>query len=139
MELSSSQIEEFEERGFLFFPELLKSHEVKLLTDHLEGLYSRTGPEVVREKKGDGIRLVYGPHEYCEPYGRLSVLPRLLQPVRQLLRSEVYIHQSRLNPKHGFSGGAWNWHQDFGTWHREDGMPEPKCVMTTVLLHESEP
>ena len=56
MELSSSQIEEFEERGFLFFPELLKSHEVKLLTDHLEGLYSRTGPEVVREKKGDGIR-----------------------------------------------------------------------------------
>ena len=106
MELSSSQIEEFEERGFLFFPELLKSHEVKLLTDHLEGLYSRTGPEVVREKKGDGIRLVYGTHEYCQPYGRLSVLPRLLQPVRQLLRSEVYIHQSRLNPKHGFSGGA---------------------------------
>ena len=50
MELSSSQIEEFEERGFLFFPELLKSHEVKLLTDHLEGLYSLTGPEVVREK-----------------------------------------------------------------------------------------
>ena len=67
MELSSSQIEEFEERGFLFFPELLKSHEVKLLTDHLEGLYSRTGPEVVREKKGDGIRLVYGTHEYCKP------------------------------------------------------------------------
>ena len=139
MELSSSQIEEFEERGFLFFSELLKSHEVKLLTDHLEGLYSRTGPEVVREKKGGGIRLVYGTHEYCEPYGRLSMLPRLLQPVRQLLRSEVYIHQSRLNPKHGFSGGAWNWHQDFGTWHREDGMPEPKCVMTAVLLHESGP
>ena len=139
MELSSSQIEEFEERGFLFFPELLKSHEVKLLTDRLEGLYSRTGPEVVREKKGDGIRLVYGTHEYCQPYGRLSVLPRLLQPVRKLLRSEVYIHQSRLNPKHGFSGGAWNWHQDFGTWHREDGMPEPKCVMTAVLLHESGP
>ena len=139
MELSSSQIEEFEERGFLFFPELLKSQEVKLLTDHLEGLYSRTGPEVVREKKGDGIRLVYGTHEYCQPYGRLSMLPRLLQPVRQLLRSEVYIHQSRLNPKHGFSGGAWNWHQDFGTWHREDGMPEPKCVMTAVLLHESGP
>ena len=75
MELSSSQIEEFEERGFLFFPELLKSHEVKLLTDHLEGLYSRTGPEVVREKKGDGIRLVYGTHEFCQPYGKLSVLP----------------------------------------------------------------
>ena len=85
MELSSSQIGEFEERGFLFFPQLLKSQEVKLLTDNLEGLYSRTGYEVVREKKGDGIRLVYGTHEYCQPYARLSVLPRHLQPVRQLL------------------------------------------------------
>ena len=80
MELSSSQIDKFEERGFLFFPELLKSQEVKLLTDHLEGLYSRTGPEVVREKKGDGIRLVYGTHEFCQPYGKLLELPGFCSP-----------------------------------------------------------
>ena len=139
MELTSAQITEFDERGFLFFPELLKSSEIKLLTDHLEDLFSRPGPEVVREQEKDGIRLVYGTHQYCRPYGKLSVLPRLLTPVRQLLRSEVYIHQSRLNPKQGFSGGAWNWHQDFGTWQREDGMPKPRCVMTAILFHESGP
>ena len=101
MELSSSQIEEFEERGFLFFPELLKSHEVKLLTDHLEGLYSRTGPEVVREKKGDGIRLVYGTNEFCQPYGRLSV------PIE----SKAWFQRGSLELAPGFrhmAQGRWN-------------------------------
>ena len=92
MELTSAQITEFDERGILFFPKLLKSSEIKLLTDHLEDLFSRPGPEVVREQEKDGIRLVYGTHQYCRPYGKLSVLPRLLTPVQQLLRSEVYIH-----------------------------------------------
>ena len=36
MELTSAQITEFDERGFLFFPELLKSSEIKLLSEHLE-------------------------------------------------------------------------------------------------------
>ena len=139
MELNSLQIEEFDEQGFLFFPDLFECHEIDLLKNHLKELYSRTGPEVVFERDGIGIRLVYGTHQYCEPFGRLTVLPRLLTPVQQLLRSKVYIHQSRLNPKNGFSGGAWNWHQDFGTWKREDGMPEPQCVMTAILLDESGP
>ena len=78
MELSSSQIEEFEERGFLFFPELLKSHEVKLLTDHLEGLYSRTGPEVVREKKGGGIPM--GPMNTANLMGDSRCFPGFCSP-----------------------------------------------------------
>ncbi|MCR9219758.1 MAG: phytanoyl-CoA dioxygenase family protein [Alphaproteobacteria bacterium] len=137
MHLSDQQIEEFDERGFLLFSGLLDAEEVAVLNAERRGLYARTGPEVVREKTSDAIRLVYGAHEYSEPFKRLSQLPRLLGPVRQLLRAPAYIHQSRLNPKQGFTGGAWNWHQDFGTWHREDGMPEPVCVMTAILLDDA--
>ena len=137
MELTLEQIAEFDDRGLLVFPGLLQPQEVAQLTVRLPELYSRTGPEVVREKQSNNIRLVYGTHDFCKPFSHLSKLPRLLNPMRQLLRGEAYLHQSRLNPKLGFSGGAWNWHQDFGTWHREDGMPEPHCVMTAVLLHKA--
>jgi ectoine hydroxylase len=137
MHLSDSQIEEFDRKGYLFFPGLLDQEEASVLRAALPGLCARTGPEVVREPESDTIRLVYGAHAYSDPFARLSVLPRLLNPVRQLLRGDVYLHQSRINPKPGFSGGAWNWHQDFGTWHREDGMPEPRCVMTAVFLHDA--
>jgi ectoine hydroxylase len=134
MHLTSQQIEEFDERGFLAFPGLLDAEEVTVLNGERRHLYAREGAEVVREKTSDAIRLVYGAHDYSEPFRRLSLLPRILNPVRQLLRGDAYIHQSRLNPKQGFTGGQWNWHQDFGTWHREDGMPEPRCVMTAIML-----
>jgi ectoine hydroxylase len=137
MHLSDSQIEEYDRSGYLLFPGLLDQEEAQLLKVTASVLCARPGPEIVREKESNGIRLAYGGHEVCEPYKRLSTLPRLLNPVRQLLREYAYIHQSRLNPKEGFSGGAWNWHQDFGTWHREDGMPEPHCVMTAIFLDDS--
>jgi len=56
--------------------------------------------------------------------------------VKQLLREDTYLHQSRLNPKQDFGGGVWSWHQDFGTWHKVDGMPEPHCVMTMIFLDD---
>ena len=75
----------------------------------------RRGPEVVREKEDStAARLAFGAHVYSEPFRCLSLLPRLLNPVRKLLKSDVYLHQSRTNPKQGFGGGAsWEWHQDY--------------------------
>lgn len=137
MRLSAEEVARYRTDGYLLFDKLLSGREVAALRGELPGLYARSGPEVVREKQSDAIRLVYGAHAYSPPYGCLSRLPRLLEPVQQLLEDDVYIHQSRLNPKQGFTGGGWSWHQDFGTWHREDGLPEPRCVMVAVFLHDA--
>ena len=82
-------------------------------------------------------RLAFGAHAYSKPFQCLSTLPRMIDPVRQLLKDDVYLHQSRLNPKPGFGGGgAWDWHQDYPPWHMIDGMPEPKCVMASVFVDD---
>ena len=136
MRLDDAQIAEFDERGFLFFPNLLEDGEAKVLQRDLPDLLAREGPEVVREK-GDSsaTRLVFAGHHFSEAFRHLTLLPRMLLPVRQLLRDQVYLHQSRLNPKEGFGGGSdWDWHQDFGPWYRLDGMPEPRCVMAAVFV-----
>jgi len=71
---------------------------------------------------------------FSEIFRRLSVHPWLIKPVKQLLQDDIYIYQSRLNPKKSFEGGSWNWHQDFGTWHAADLMASPRCVVTGVFL-----
>ena len=98
----------------------------------------REGPEVVREKDTpSAVRLAFGSHVYSDPFRCLSTLPRLIQPVRQLLRDDVYLHQSRLNPKSGFGhGGTWDWHQDYPPWHLIDGMPEPSYVMASIFIDD---
>ena len=30
----------------------------------------------------------------------------------------------------------WQWHQDYGTWARDDGMPEPRAMNIAVFLDE---
>ena len=138
MKLNETQIAEFEERGYLFYPSLLDAAEVAALQKALPEIMNRPGPEVVRESGNPtAARLVFGAHVFSEPYRRLSLRPRLVNPVRQLLGDEVYLHQSRLNPKQGFGGGnAWDWHQDYPPWHKIDGMPRPKCIMASVFIDE---
>jgi ectoine hydroxylase len=138
MQLSDTQVAQFDEQGYLFFPGLLDNDEVAVLQRAMPELLNRQGPEVIREKEDPtAARLVFGAHVYSEPFRCLSLLPRLLNPVRQLLRDDVYLHQSRLNPKQGFGGGAaWDWHQDFPPWHYIDGMREPRCIMAAVFIDD---
>ena len=141
MELSPVQIAEFEDRGVLLFPSLLDEEEAGLLQQEVPGLLRRPGPEAVREKEdASSARLVFGVHRFSERFRRLVHLPRILNPVRQLLGEEVYLHQSRLNPKPGFGGGgAWDWHQDYPPWHTIDGIPEPRMIMASVFVDDCTP
>lgn len=138
MQLTDEQMAAFYEKGFLFFPGLLDSGETEVLQRATPEVLKREGPEVIREKDNpEAARLAFGAHLYSEPFRRLSLLPRLLHPVRQLLKDDVYLHQSRMNPKQGFGQGAsWTWHQDYPPWHKIDGMPEPRCIMASVFIDD---
>ena len=46
------------------------------------------------------------------------------------------MHQFKVNAKAAFNGDVWQWHQDFGVWHRDDGMPEPRAMNIAVFLEE---
>ena len=138
MQLSAKQIAQYEEEGFLFCPGLLDRHEVAVLQEELPSILARPGDEIIREKEDPtAARLAFGAHLYSEPFRRLSLLPRIIQPLQQLLGEDVYLHQSRMNPKEGFgSGESWEWHQDYSAWRVVDGMPEPRCVMVAVFIDD---
>ena len=137
MRLTGAQIAEFDERGYLFFPSLFSPAEIAELRAALPGLLARSGPEVVPEEAdASRAKIVFGVHQFDEGFRRLTLHPRLLVPSEQILRSEVCIYQARLNPKAGFSGGGWGWHQDFNQWQRFDGMQKPQALMVAVFLDD---
>ncbi len=35
-----------------------------------------------------------------------------------------------------FDGDVWQWHQDFGTWHNNDLMPEARAMNVAIFLDE---
>ena len=52
---------------------------------------------------------------------------------------QLYMHQYKINAKAAFEGDVWQWHQDYGTWARDDGMPEPRAMNIAVFMDEVMP
>jgi ectoine hydroxylase len=46
------------------------------------------------------------------------------------------MHQFKINAKAAFDGDVWQWHQDYGTWARDDLMPEPLAMNIAVYLDD---
>jgi len=136
MNLTKEQLEQFENTGFLFFPSLFSTEEITRVKDTVPDLYAEERPEIFREKDGVTPRTGFASHTYSEMFARLGRHPRMVTPVEQILGEDVYMHQYKVNGKKAFDGDVWQWHQDFGTWHRDDGMPEPRAMNIAVFLDE---
>ena len=138
MQLSPKQVAEFDAQGYLFFPECFAEEEVALLRAEAENILKTERQEIWREKSG-APRTAFASHTYSEVFRLLANHPRLVQPLQQLFGEGVYVHQFKINAKAAFEGDVWQWHQDYGTWARDDGMPEPRAMNIAVFLDEVMP
>ncbi len=135
MRLTDEQLRRFDEEGYLFLPGLFSAGETQVLRAAADEVYAMEREEVWRESSGVA-RTAFAAHRYSEAHGRLAAHPRLLEPVEQVLGGRVYMHQYKINAKAPFDGEIWQWHQDFGVWHRDDGMPEPRAMNIAVFLDD---
>ncbi|MBL6706751.1 MAG: ectoine hydroxylase [Planctomycetaceae bacterium] len=138
--LTPQQLESYQRDGFLFFPNLLTGREVESLVAEAKSLSAEWPSEragLVREPDSDVVRSIFRLHHFSDLYQRLFADARLVGKARQLLGSDVYIHQSRINYKPALDGKEFFWHSDFETWHVEDGMPRMRAVSMSVFLTES--
>ena len=138
MKLTPQQIEYFNREGWLFLPELFSPEEVAYLAREAEGIYDADRPEVWREKSG-APRTAFAAHLYNEAFGALGAHPRMIDPVEQVFGEKVYMHQYKINAKSAFTGDVWQWHQDYGTWKRDDGMQQPRAMNIAIFLDEVMP
>src|SRR6266496_2671530 len=138
MRLTPQQLKAFDDEGYLFLPDCFGADEVVALRREAEAIYRADRPELWREKSG-APRTAFAAHTYNEGFRLLGAHPRLIEPVEQLFGEQLYMHQFKVNAKAAFDGDVWQWHQDYGTWARDDGMPEPRAMNISVFLDEVMP
>ena len=138
MQLTAQQLKEFDELGYLVMPNCFSEQEIAVLRSEAEAIYASNREEVWREKSG-APRTAFAAHTYNEAFGILGRHPRLIKPLEQFFGESVYMHQFKINAKAAFDGELWQWHQDYGTWKRDDGMLEPRAMNISVFLDEVMP
>ncbi|MER5703219.1 phytanoyl-CoA dioxygenase family protein [Micromonospora sp. NPDC002296] len=136
MRLSDDQIHEYGRDGFLFLPAYFSAEEVAFLRAELPAVFGIDSPALIREAGSGVVRGVHGVHESNPVFAALVRQARMIEPARQLLDGDVYVHQFKINAKLALIGDVWEWHQDFRFWHEEDGMPEPRALTFGLFLDD---
>lgn len=139
--LDRDKLAKYERDGFLVLENVFDENEVASLLDEVKRMGEDPNivgrDEAITEPGSNEVRSIFRVHGLSDKIASLTSDPRLINVARQILGSEVYIHQSRANMKPGFKGKEFYWHSDFETWHVEDGMPGMRALSCSVLLTDN--
>ncbi|BFO20440.1 ectoine hydroxylase [Streptomyces sp. KM77-8] len=139
--VSAGDLRALERDGFLAVDQLIGPDEVGEYQRELERLTSdpaiRADERSIVEPQSKEIRSVFEVHRISEVFAKLVRDERVVGRARQILGSDVYVHQSRINVKPGFGASGFYWHSDFETWHAEDGLPNMRTVSVSIALTEN--
>jgi ectoine hydroxylase len=136
MHLTPDQLAQFDHDGFVILPGLFSPQEVALLRAELPRLFAEDSPANIREQQAGEVRTAMGLHQRSGLFDRLVRHPRLVEPALQILGEDLYIQQVKVNVKAAFEGEVWQWHYDFATHHRDDGVPKPLALNLHVFLDD---
>jgi len=133
--LTAAQVATYHKDGCLVVKDFLSKEEVKKLQDiafedgvmrkHAFDLNDQTG-------KKTKLTLWYKPGK--DTYGLLTRSNRIIAPVNELMDgdSAVCHFHSKLMQKEPKVGGAWEWHQDYGYWYKNEFL-FPEQMMSVMI------
>ncbi|WP_193783317.1 ectoine hydroxylase [Streptomyces sp. E5N91] len=139
--VSAGDLQALDRDGFLAIDQLITPDEVGEYQRELERLTTdpaiRADERSIVEPQSKEIRSVFEVHKISEVFAKLVRDERVVGRARQILGSDVYVHQSRINVKPGFGASGFYWHSDFETWHAEDGLPNMRTISVSIALTEN--
>ncbi|WP_416986015.1 ectoine hydroxylase [Streptomyces sp. T028] len=136
--LTAEDLRAYEQDGFHAVDQLITPDEVARYRAELDRMLHdpavRADERAIVERRSGEIRSVFEIHRVSEVFADLVRDERVVGRARQILGSDVYVHQSRINVKPGFGASGFYWHSDFETWHAEDGLPRMRTVSVSIAL-----
>jgi phytanoyl-CoA dioxygenase PhyH len=117
-QVSDAQLCRFHQDGFFLVDHLFDDEETTLLRNIARSQYQQ-GREVAGRKDAQGGAIKLSVHNKlgADIYGAVVRSRRIVDAMERLLDGEVYHYHHKIILKEPFTGGAWEWHQDYGYWY----------------------
>ncbi|MBA3685254.1 MAG: phytanoyl-CoA dioxygenase family protein [Planctomycetes bacterium] len=129
---------DFASDGYAIVRSLFSPNEAGILLDHA-ARSSRIRERVMSMPDGDGrqSKLTLWTERVDDVFGAVSRSPRVVDGARRLLGEDVYHWHSKVMLKEPRTGGAWEWHQDYGYWYN-DGCLYPRLISCLIALDRAD-
>lgn len=137
MPMTPELVADFDRDGYVLVENVFSDEEVAAMLRDVEG-----GERVARTRRGnaDASGKKAGIAIWTELgddiWAAASTHPHIVNTVRILLREEIAFFHGKVMLKEARSGGAWEWHQDYGYWYNQ-GFVFPRMLSAFVALDEA--
>lgn len=131
---SPDQVSAFQREGYVLVQRLFDADEIRILQTALENDPSMASEGLQRQDGEGGVtKLRVWNQAGDDPFGLVGRLPRIVEPMEQVLGDEVYLYHAKATIKEPYTGGAWAWHQDYGYWYNNGCLyPDMASCMIAV-------
>ncbi|SRR5579871_5785971 len=134
-QLTPQQIADYHRDGYLIVSNFLNDEEVKKLYNiAIEDDVMRKHSFDLNDQTGKKTKLALWYTPGNDAYGLLTKSNRVIDSVNKLLEGNgaVCHFHSKLMQKEPRVGGAWEWHQDYGYWYKNEFL-FPEQMMSVMI------
>jgi len=139
--LSASQKAQYDQDGYLIVRNFLNPEEVSLLYGLATGdTVLRNNAFEFKDQSGKHTKLTLWFTPGDDTFGLFTRSERMVDAAQTLLgEGEVCHFHSKLMQKEPKTGGAWEWHQDYGYWYKNGFLyPDAMFSIMTALTEATE-
>lgn len=139
-QLDQQQIDSFNTDGYLIVQGLLSEEETRKLSDiALKDDVIKSNALDLSDKSGKKTRLTSWYKPGSDIYGLLTRSERIVKSVDRLLDGNAAVchFHSKLMQKEPKVGGAWEWHQDYGYWYKNEFLFPDQMISVMIAITEA--
>jgi ectoine hydroxylase-related dioxygenase (phytanoyl-CoA dioxygenase family) len=138
--LKKQQIEDYHRDGYIIVRKFLKPKEVKKLYNiAIEDGSMRKHAFDLNDQTGKKTKLTLWYKPGNDAYGLLTKSERMVNSVDKLMDGDTAVchFHSKLMQKEPKVGGAWEWHQDYGYWYKNEFLFPDQMISVMVAITEA--
>lgn len=138
--LTLDQIKAYHQDGYLFMKGFFGKAEIdKLYGTALQDDAMRKNALDLNDQAGKKTKLSLWFTPGNDVFGYMTRSQRVIQSIAPLLDSDALVchFHSKLMQKEPRVGGAWEWHQDYGYWYKNQFMFPDQLISVMVALTEA--
>jgi len=136
-QLAPQQIADYQRDGYIIVKNFCTSKEIdRLYSTALEDNAMRQNALLLNDQSGKSTKLSLWFTPGNDVFGYLTRSEKMITAVAQLLHNEAPVchFHSKLMQKEPKVGGAWEWHQDYGYWYKNQFMFPDQLISVMIAL-----
>jgi len=136
--ITPEQLAAYERDGYLIVRELFDAETMSLLSKVSRADKAKNeGAHLSADASGKQSKIWLDSGLSDDMYSKIACSPRIVDPLEQMFGEPALHFHHKMMQKEPRVGGAWEWHQDYGYWYRNERFLFPHMASCMVAVDQA--